>query len=297
MSIDPENLESSLSHARHELRGPMTAIQGYASILLEETLENGHPQYETHLRRILSSTQHMLNLIGLLLGDPAKESDPGRIGFDINELIGQIEQMFYGVFPDRPLSTERDLGGQATWVVGDESEITDVVTSLLIKAADRSEGKLIFRVARITADLYRLTILADERTNGSLEDEEFQAITDRVGTLGGSVKTTIDGSRIQMEMDLTLPAEGADETTPSEAGFPVPNASAIDFAHLSLPSALWSALNEAAEMHSVTDVRKQIDRLETLGSDYQPIALYLRNRCGAYDLTSILEVMQRIQSE
>ena len=241
----------------------------------------------------------MLNLIGLLLGDPVKDKPPGRIGFDVSELIVQIEKMFYCVFPDRPLSTERDLGGQAPWVLGDESEIGDIVTSLLIEAADRSEGKLIFRVARITADLYRITILADEKKNGSVEDEEFQAITDRVGTLGGSVKVAVDGSRIQIEMDLMLQAEGTDETiAPSEPDSSVSNAaSTIDFAHLRLPTAIWSALNEAAEMHSVTDVRKQIDNLETLGPDYQPIALYLRDRCGAYDMTGILEVMQRVQSE
>jgi hypothetical protein len=276
----------------------MTAIQGYASILLEDSLENGHTEYESSLRRILSSTQHMLNLIGLLLGDPAKESAPGRIGFDINELIGQIEQMFYGVFPDRPLSTERDLGGQATWVVGDESEIGDIVTSLLIEAADRSEGKLIFRVARITADLYRVTILADKKKNGSVEDEEFQAITDRVGTLGGSVKVAVDGSRIQIEMDLMLQAEGTDETfAPSGPDSTVSNVPTIDFAQLRLPTTIWSALNEAAEMHSVTDVRKQIDILETLGPEYEPVALYLQDRCRAYDMTGILEVMQRVQSE
>ena len=298
MSIDPKNLEDSLSRVRHELRGPMTAIQGYTSILLEDTLGNGHPEYESSLRRILSSTQHMLNLIGLLLGDPVKDKPPGRIGFDVSELIVQIEQMFYGVFPDRPLSTERDLGGQAPWVLGDESEIGDIVTSLLIEVADRSEGKLIFRVARITADLYRITIIADEKKNGSVEDEEFQAITDRVGTLGGSVKVAVDGSRIQIEMDLMLQAEGTDETiAPSEPDSSVSNAPAIDFAHLRLPTAIWSALNEAAEMHSVTDVRKQMDKLKTLGPEYEPVALYLEDRCRAYDMTGILEVMKRVQSE
>ena len=56
MSIDPKNLEDSLSRVRHELRGPMTAIQGYTSILLEDTLGNGHTEYESSLRKILSST-------------------------------------------------------------------------------------------------------------------------------------------------------------------------------------------------------------------------------------------------
>ena len=67
MPIDPDNLEDSLSHARHELRSPMNAIQGYASMLLEESQNADHPQYEPHIRKILSTTQHMLNLIGLLL--------------------------------------------------------------------------------------------------------------------------------------------------------------------------------------------------------------------------------------
>jgi hypothetical protein len=276
MSIDPDNLEESLSHTRHELRSPMNAIQGYASIMLEEAQKNGHVDYEASLRKILSSTQHMLNLISLMLGRPAETRPSGSVGFDISELISQIEQMFYGVFPGRPLSTERDLDENTIWVSGDENEIADIVTSLLIKTADCSNGRLVFRVGRQTTDTYRVTINADASTS-TIEGDETSDLVRRVDQFGaGGLKISYPEGGIHLEMDLILPEEGETPTVP-------PSSSEVqttgDFSQLSLPVRIWSALNDAAAMHSVTDLRKHLHKLESLGPEYQGLSSHLHKRC------------------
>jgi signal transduction histidine kinase/DNA-binding response OmpR family regulator len=56
-----------VANMSHELRTPLNAIIGYSEILIEESAEDGNPQYEPDLARILNSGKHLLALVNDIL--------------------------------------------------------------------------------------------------------------------------------------------------------------------------------------------------------------------------------------
>lgn len=56
-----------VANMSHELRTPLNAIIGYSEILIEESAEDGNPQYAPDLARILNSGKHLLALVNDIL--------------------------------------------------------------------------------------------------------------------------------------------------------------------------------------------------------------------------------------
>ncbi len=56
-----------LSNMSHELRTPLNAIIGYSEILEEDAQEQGLENYDQKLKKIISSSKHLLNLINDVL--------------------------------------------------------------------------------------------------------------------------------------------------------------------------------------------------------------------------------------
>lgn len=56
-----------VANISHELRTPLNAILGYSEMLLEDTGDNGHHEYQRDLKRIVTAGKHLLALINDIL--------------------------------------------------------------------------------------------------------------------------------------------------------------------------------------------------------------------------------------
>ena len=77
----------------------------------------------------------------------------------------------------------------------------------------------------------------------------------------------------------------------------VPDGEAPDWRDVTLPSGLYEGLILAVEMHSITELRKQVDRLEELGAEGQGLAMHLRKLARVYDMDGIKAVLEEINPQ
>ena len=72
---------------------------------------------------------------------------------------------------------------------------------------------------------------------------------------------------------------------------------AVDGVGVRLPAALRRRLNQAAEMHNVTDVKICLEQLQGVGPEAAALAAYLGERVQRLDLGSVLQILERTEDE
>jgi signal transduction histidine kinase/DNA-binding NarL/FixJ family response regulator len=77
-----------------------------------------------------------------------------------------------------------------------------------------------------------------------------------------------------------------EEDTKTDTPVPVPIST--------LPHDLLRSLTEAAQRHNITDLRRLIGEVETLGDAERIFAAELRNLCGTYDMKAVLAALETI---
>jgi len=138
-----------LANMSHEIRTPMNAILGYAQILEREPqLEK---KYKEYTRNILSSGNHLLNLINEILD--LSKIEAGRMeltpsSFDLNALAKDMSAMFELRCEEKQLQWSNEaVGNEPIWVYGDETKLRQVLINLLgngVKFTDT--GKIVFKL-------------------------------------------------------------------------------------------------------------------------------------------------------
>ncbi len=124
-----------VANVSHELRSPVTSIQGFAQGMLDGTIpEDEHARY---LRVIDDETRRMNKLIAELLDLSRMENDAVALtmtDFDVNEatrrvIIGKMPQI-----DEKELDIDLDFAEESCFVHADADQITQVVTNLVDNA-------------------------------------------------------------------------------------------------------------------------------------------------------------------
>lgn len=139
MGEDLEKYESTRSsfvaNVSHELKSPLTSMQGFLQGMLDGTIEQEkHPQY---ISMVLSETKRMSTLISDLLDLSKIESGKFPLNikpFDINELIRRTIITFENKIEDKDLSVMINIGEDRQYVLGDEDRYAQVLTNLIDNA-------------------------------------------------------------------------------------------------------------------------------------------------------------------
>jgi len=139
MAEEISNLDQSrksfVANVSHELRSPMTCIQGYVQGMLDGTIsEEERPKY---LETVLSETQRLTRLVGELLELSRYESGKmplNRTVFDINELILSILFKYEQRIEDKSIQMDISFKEQPCYVLADSARITQVLTNLIDNA-------------------------------------------------------------------------------------------------------------------------------------------------------------------
>jgi signal transduction histidine kinase len=143
--------------ASHELRSPLTAVQGFAELLMLEREKLGPKQTET-VEIILDNTRHLVRLLNDLL-DLAR-SDAGRLTIEAvpTEVEGLIEdavRTMRGQAESRQQALIQEIEPDLPQIRADRDRIRQVLVNLLTNAHEYCPERATIRVraARVDAEV------------------------------------------------------------------------------------------------------------------------------------------------
>ena len=156
-----------LANMSHEIRTPMNAILGYSQLLMRDSYLD--KEYKDSIRHILSSGDHLLELINDVLDISKIEAGQMEISFgdfQLTEVIKSVTAMFEMRCEDKGLGSQvNGLGDEPLWVNGDETKLKQVLINLIgnaVKFTD-SGGQVTFNVKAMEDDKY----LFEVKDNGA----------------------------------------------------------------------------------------------------------------------------------
>ena len=134
-----ENLEqarkSFISNASHELRSPLTSIQGFLQAMLDGTI--AEEEREKYLKIVLRETKRLSSLINSMLDLSRMESgkyqlQPSR--FEINSVIRQVIERFEPNLIKKEIQLDVDFVRDTSYVYADKDKIVQVLVNLIDNA-------------------------------------------------------------------------------------------------------------------------------------------------------------------
>ena len=138
--------------AAHELKAPLSAIQGYLEMVIDKTLGAEPDVYDGYLRRSLERSKTLITLINDLLN--ISHIQAGKIRCEIERInfSGQVQSVieFFGnEIEKNQLTTELDLA-EDLMIDADREEMQRVLTNLISNAIkyNRPQGSISVRTQR-----------------------------------------------------------------------------------------------------------------------------------------------------
>ncbi len=178
MAEEISNLDQSrksfVANVSHELRSPMTCIQGYVQGMLDGTIsDEERPRY---LATVLSETQRLTRLIGELLDLSRFES--GKIPlnktiFDVNELILSVLFKYEQKIEDKGILVDIAFRDQPCPVCADSARITQVLTNLIDNAVKFTAENGQLTIWTHTVDSLAYVTVRNEGTGIPADDLPF----------------------------------------------------------------------------------------------------------------------------
>lgn len=173
-----ENRRTFIANISHDLRSPLTSIQGFVTAILDGTIDGEHQ--EKYLKIVLSETQRMIGMTNTILDlNHIQEGQRPllKTRFNINSLIDHAILSLESRAQKRNIIISKDLNEQHEWVFGNVDGINRVVQNLLDNACKfvGDGGHVIVRTAFKKNKLW-VSVL----NNGpSITEEQQKLIWDR----------------------------------------------------------------------------------------------------------------------
>ena len=158
-----EDRRMFIANISHDLRSPLTSIQGFITAILDGTIDAGHQ--ERYLKIVLNETKRLISMSNTIL--ELNQMQEGKkpikkVQLNINQIIEEAVLSLENRRKDKNVHiiTELDIGHQ--WVLGDVDGVTRVIHNLLdnsFKFIDEG-GHIIVR-SRLQQDKLWISILND----------------------------------------------------------------------------------------------------------------------------------------
>lgn len=141
-----------LARMSHELRTPMTAIIGYAELLLEDAGERGDEASARDLHRILDSARHLLTLISDVLDFSKLEAGRAELyleTFSLDELVREVADAVGPLVARHGNTLDFAAGAPLGPVHADRAKVRQILLNLLGNSAKFTErGRITLRLTR-----------------------------------------------------------------------------------------------------------------------------------------------------
>lgn len=130
-----ENRRSFIANISHDLRSPLTSIQGFVTAILDGTID---PTYqEKYLKIVLSETKRLITMTNTILDlNQMQEGDRPLIKatFNINSMIEHAILSLESRARSKQIFISKDLDIHHEWVLGEMDSINRVIQNLLDNA-------------------------------------------------------------------------------------------------------------------------------------------------------------------
>ncbi|HOT97136.1 MAG TPA: ATP-binding protein [bacterium] len=138
--------------AAHELKAPITAIQGYLEMVVEKSLGEEPEVYDGYLRRSLERSKSLISLINDLLNISRIQAGKVRREIERLDLSAQVQSasdFFANEIEKNGLSLKLHLA-QGLMIDADREEIQRVLTNLISNAIkyNRPQGSILLQTSR-----------------------------------------------------------------------------------------------------------------------------------------------------
>jgi len=168
MAAQLSTLEQSrrdfVANVSHELRSPITSIQGFAQGMLDGTVPP--EEHEKYLRVVVDETHRLSKLIANLLNLSRMESDETSLAwsdFDLNEMVRRVLISRITQLEEKQLDVDVDFDADSCFVHADSDQIQQVIINLLDNAIKftPAEGKI-----TLSSKAYGNTVRMRVKDNG-----------------------------------------------------------------------------------------------------------------------------------
>ncbi|MBR0329752.1 MAG: sensor histidine kinase, partial [Selenomonadaceae bacterium] len=139
MAAQLSTLEQSrrdfVANVSHELRSPITSIQGFAQGMLDGTIPQ--EEHEKYLQVVEDETQRLSKLIAALLNLSRMENEEISLAFtdfDVNEMARRVLISRINALEEKALDVEVNFEEDACFVRADSDQIQQVMINLLDNA-------------------------------------------------------------------------------------------------------------------------------------------------------------------
>lgn len=164
MAEQLESLEQSrrdfVANVSHELRSPVTSIQGFAQGLLDGTISSA--DRDDYLQVIVDETHRLSKLIAGLLNLSRMESGTTELAmtdFDVNEVARRVLISRMAQIDEKRIDVDADFENDCCYVYADQDQIEQVIINLVDNAIKFTpEGGHLSVITRVMGDHVSLRI-------------------------------------------------------------------------------------------------------------------------------------------
>jgi PAS domain S-box-containing protein len=144
----------------HEINNPLAGIMMYAELLKEELANN--PQYLSDIQVVIDQTIRCKKIVSDLL-EFSRQSVGKAVSFSLQKMIEKSLALLIHQALFQNIEVDLDIEEDMPEMIGDLGQLQQVITNLLINAADAMEGKGNIRIdAKFISDANQFEIqLAD----------------------------------------------------------------------------------------------------------------------------------------
>ena len=192
-----------LNNMSHDIRTPMNAIIGFTNIAMKQ---NPKPEVAECLKKIISSSEHLLSLINDVLDISRIES--GKIKYlptpvDINTVADMVQNIMHGFLANRSIDFRVKVNKAETpYVLADAVRIREVLVNILGNAVKFTEdgGQITFEACCLPGvDEKHMTVRYRVCDTGVGMSEEFVGhIFDEFSQEANSARTQYKGTGLGM---------------------------------------------------------------------------------------------------
>ncbi len=190
--------------ASHELRSPLTSVQGFAELLLLEREKLGPKQVET-VEVILDNTRHLVRLLNDLL-DLAR-SDAGRLAIkpeptDAASLVEDAVRTMRGQFDARRQGLRIEIEADLPEIEADRDRIRQVMVNLLTNANEYCpEGANIGVEARLVDADVEIDVIDD---GPGIPEQQLEHIFERFSRGDAGETQRVGGTGLGLAISKSL---------------------------------------------------------------------------------------------
>lgn len=200
-----ETIKETITNLAHDLRTPMTAIQGYTQMLMaSSTLSNEDLENIKIINERLAVLNQLLNQLFEFARIEAGEMEFSYDTLDLNALLRGAAVSFFGVFEERKLVPELNIAEEPFPFYGDEKAIVRIFENIISNALAHGKGDYVFS-SYVMDHSYKFVF---QNSTDDIRASDIDKIFDRFYTTDQSRSKKTTGLGLTIAKKLTLQMGG-----------------------------------------------------------------------------------------